>query len=379
MNRDPRRIAALALAAVLIVGVAAGIVSSVAGNLGSSTVAMHGVIGSEKLPFFQDVRVLAALRRGGFDVSVTTAGSRQIASLDLSAEDFVFPAGAPAAEKIRRERTGTTSIVPFFTPMAIATWKPIVDVLRANDLIIDRAGYEAFDLEAYIRLVEQDTRWRDLRQNSVYPVNKSVLITSTDVRRSNSGAMYLSLASYVANGDSIVTLSGGLDTIVNRTAPLFLRQGFVESSSEGPFEDYLVQGMGKAPMVMIYESQFVARAASADGSITPDMALIYPEPTILSKHTFVSLDANGTRLGQFLATDPELRTLATEYGFRTTDTAAFRAFIEQHQLAVPDTLLNVIDPPTYETLEAMIGQLEQLYTGGSPSPGQASTSPGASP
>ena len=45
-------------------------------------------------------------------------------------------------------------------------------------------------------------------------------------------------------------------------SPLFLRQGYVENSSEGPFDDYLVQGMGKAPMVMIYEAQYLARAAA---------------------------------------------------------------------------------------------------------------------
>jgi hypothetical protein len=27
--------------------------------------------------------------------------------------------------------------------------------------------------------------------------------------------------------------------------------------------------MGKSPMVMIYESQFIQRAAAADGSVTP--------------------------------------------------------------------------------------------------------------
>ena len=39
------------------------------------------------------------------------------------------------------------------------------------------------------------------RATPTYPANKSVLITSTDVRTSNSAAMYLSIASYVANGE----------------------------------------------------------------------------------------------------------------------------------------------------------------------------------
>jgi hypothetical protein len=150
---------------------------------------------------------------------------------------------------------------------------------------------------------------------------------------------------------------------MSRLTPLFLRQGFQASSTEEPFDDYLVQGIGKSPMVMIYESQFIQRAAAADGSITKDMVLMYPDPTIFSKHTFVGLTPNGIRLGDFLTADPEMRTLATEYGFRTTDTAAFSKFIADHKLTVPASIIDVIESPTYEALEAMITRIEAAYAG----------------
>ena len=368
MNVAPRRLAAIGLAVVLILGVGYGIVSSIAGRLAPADVELHGLIGSEKGPFFADPRVVNALDRGGFRVTVSPVGSRQIALEDLSNEDFGFPAGAPAAEKIRRDRAGTAAVVPFFTPMTIASWKPIVDILMKAGIVHDRNGYYAFDVAAYMDLVDVDTRWNDLPGNTTYPVNKSLLVTTTDVRRSNSGAMYLSLVSYVANANNIVENDSRLPSLVDEVAPLFLRQGFVQSSSEGPFEDYLVQGMGKSPLVMIYEHQFVARAAANDGSITDQMVLLYPEPTIYSKHTFVALTPEGARLGEFLANDPEMRSLATEFGFRTSDTAAFRSFVSTHQLAIPDNLIDVIEPPTYETLEAMITHLEQLYAGGGATP-----------
>jgi hypothetical protein len=371
MNQNPRRLVAIGLAVILIVGVGFGIISSARDALAPADVELHGLIGSEKDPFFKDPKVVAALKRGGFVATVQTAGSRQIAGTDLSNADFAFPAGVPAAEKIRRDHAGSQAFVPFYTPMAIATWKPIVDLLTAAGVVHSNGGATTLDVAAYMQLVDKNTRWKDLPGNTAYPVNKSILITSTDVRRSNSAAMYLALASYVANGDNIVENDSEVAPLMDRLSPLFLRQGFVASSSEEPFEDYLVQGMGKSPMVMIYESQYVQRAAAADGSIKPDMVLVYPEPTIFSKHTFVGLTENGKRLGDFLTNDPEMRSLATQYGFRTTDTAAFTTFVQTHQLAVPATLINVIDPPTYETLEAMITRLEAQYTGqGAPSPSE---------
>jgi hypothetical protein len=363
MNQSPRRLAAVGLAILLIIGVGYGIFSSVRESIGPGAVTLRGLIGSEKDPFFKDPRVVSALKRGGFAAQAATAGSRQIANRDLSGIDFAFPAGVPAAEKIRADHAGSKAFVPFFTPMAIGTWKPIVALLEGADVVHQTTGYATFDVAAFMKLVDQNKRWRDLPDNTTYPVNKSILITSTDVRRSNSAAMYLSLTSYVANDDNIVENNATATSIAERLAPLFLRQGFVASSSEEPFDDYLVQGMGKSPMVMIYESQFIQRAATADGTITDQMQLIYPDPTILSKHTFVGLTPDGIRLGEFLTTDPEMRSLATQFGFRTTDTAAFTKFTTDHQLSVPSQFLDVIDPPTYETLEAMITRLEAIYNG----------------
>jgi hypothetical protein len=389
MSGDPRRLAALGLALILAVGVIAGIVLSVRDRVAPPTVNLTGLIGSEKEPFFNDPHVVAALRRGGFVVDARSAGSRQIAQTDLTGQDFAFPGGGPAAEKIRRDHAGTSIVVPFYTPMAIATWKPIVAILQQNGVISQRQGYLAFDVAEYMKLVARDARWRDLAGSDAYRVNKSVLVTSTDPRKSNSAAMYLSLASYVANGDTIVSPSTDLDSIVTTISPLFVRQGFVENSSEAPFEDYLVQGMGKSPLVMIYEAQYLARQAAADGSITADMQLVYPEPTILSKHSFVGLTPDGRRLGEFLLNDPEMRQLATQFGFRTGDTATFRKFVSDHQLTAPETIIDVIDPPTYETLEAMITRIEHLYeaSGATPGPGFSSPttsedptlSPGATP
>jgi hypothetical protein len=363
MNQGPRRLVAVGLAIILIIGVGYGILSSAREALGPGAVTLNGLIGSEKEPFFRDARVINALKRGGFVVHVSTAGSRQIANRDLSGIDFGFPAGVPAAEKIRRDHAGSKAFQPFFTPMAIGTWKPIVGLLEGAGVVRQGSGYTALDVAAYMELVDANKRWKDIPNNTVYSVNKSILITTTDVRRSNSAAMYLALTSYVANGDNIVQNDATALSIADQLAPLFLRQGFVGSSTEEPFDDYLVQGMGKSPMVLIYEHQFIQRAAAADGSVTSEMQLIYPDPTIYSKHTYVGLTPDGIRLGEFLTTDPEMRSLATQYGFRTTDTAGFTKFTTDHQLSVPSAFLDVIDPPTYESLETMITRIEAIYDG----------------
>src|SRR6202011_5760201 len=106
-----------------------------------------------------------------------------------------------------------------------------------------------------------------------------------------------------------------------------------------------------------------AQAALNDGSITKDMVLMYPSPTIYSKHTIVPLTPAGDRAGRLLQTDPDLQRLAIKYGFRTSDTTAFTKFVSAHKVVVPATIFNVIEPPSYEALESMISTIEQHMKG----------------
>ena len=350
----------LALAALLAIGVVVAIVLSVSGNLAPKPLTtVQGVIGSEKQAFFQDPEVIAAFHRNGLDVQVNTAGSREIATTaDLSKYDFAFPAGVPAALKIKQDRKAKTTYSPFFTPMAIATFKPIVDLLTQAGVVTNQGGAYLFDVAKYMTLVKNHTRWSDLKGNTTYPAGKTILITSTDVRTSNSAAMYLALASYVANGNNVVQDAAQAQAALPIVSPLFLGQGLTETSSEVPFNDYLSSGIGKSPMVMIYEAQYVARQTAKDGSLTAQNVLMYPSPTVLSKHTLVPLTPRGDAIGQLLLNDSQLQKLAVKYGFRTSDPNAFKNYLDSKQVPQPPQLINVIEPPAYDSLEAMISGIE---------------------
>lgn len=362
------RVLGLVLAGLLAIGVLAAVVYSIAGRVGAGSqpvVMVHGVIGSEKLAYFQDPQVRDVFRRNGLDVQVDTAGSREIATtVDLNKYDFAFPAGVPAGQKIKSDRHASASYSPFFTPMAIASYNSIVQLLTGAGVVGDQAGYHSFDMTAYMALVASNKRWTDLPNNKAYPAGKSILITSTDVRTSNSAAMYLSIASYVVNGNNIVQDDGTAKQVVPKVAPIFLRQGFTDSSSAVPFDDYLSIGIGKTPMVMIYEAQYVALQLAHDRALTSEMTLMYPSPTVLSKHTLVPLRPAGDRVGRLLVNDPTLQQLAVKYGFRTSDPTAFANYVKLRGVNQPPQLVNVIDPPAFDPLETMINEIDLLYRQG---------------
>jgi hypothetical protein len=245
--------------------------------------------------------------------------------------------------------------------MAVASWKLLVPLLEKEGIVSKTdGGFYVIDMKRLLAMSGKGIRWRDLKDNSVFPTGKSILISSTDVRKSNSAAMYLALASYVVNDNNVVDTNEQATRILPVVTSLFLRQGLQESSSAGPFEDYVTMGVGKAPLVMIYESQFL-EYQSKHAQPNPDMILLYPLPTLYTKHIVVPFTENGRRLGEALATDPELQKLAARYGYRTSSPEYFAEFLRSRKLQAPTTLVDVIDPPNYEILERMIQAIEKRY------------------
>ncbi|WP_239379841.1 hypothetical protein [Frankia sp. CIT1] len=361
-----RRVLGLALAGLLALGVVALIVvPRIRSGPSAGTTKVRALISSEKQSYFADPEVVAALARAGYRLEITSAGSREIATTrDLSGFDLAFPADAPQADRIRHDRKINASYVPFFTPMAIATFAPIATLLTAADVSSREGDHNLFDMRKYLDLVANGTRWSQLPANSVYRTEKSILISSTDVRTSNSAALYLAIASYVSNGGNIVTDTGTADRMTDRLAPLFLKQGYLDASSQEPFDDFLTIGMGKTPMVMIYEAQFRAHLLAKDGSLSGDMVLMYPNPTIYAKHTVVPLTPAGDAVGRLLTTDPELQRLAVRHGFRTADVGYGRQYATERGASPPPQLVNIVEPPSAEISERMIGQIEMKYRKG---------------
>jgi hypothetical protein len=315
--------------------------------------------GSEKEKFLSDPALAKVLDDEGISITVQKAGSREIATRpDLKSFDVAYPAGAHAAVKIAQNTGSKRVFTSFYTPMAVASWKQLIPVLEQSGVVTGKdGGFFIIDIAKLVEMMRKGTRWKDLPGNTAYAVGKSVLLSSTDVRKSNSGGMYLALAAYIANGNNVVDNEADADKIGDSMVGLFSRQGFQESSSAGPFEDYTAMGIGKAPLVMVYEQQFLEYMLSRS-NVNPDMVLLYPAPTILSKHTLVALTDNGARFAQVMTSNAKINSIAQRYGFRTQDSSELFSMVEAKKLAIPHTLVDVIDPPSYDILERLIGRID---------------------
>lgn len=320
---------------------------------------LRGAVGSEKADFLADPEVIKALASHNFIITADKVGSREIATgYKPGAHDFGWPSGAPGAAKLKVLTKASGETAPFYTPMVIITWAPIADILAKNGLVTGTGQVRSIDMAKLIALMQAETRWKDLAGADAYPVGKQIIVTTTDVRRSNSAAMYLALASYVLNKGEVVDDRATADAIAAEIAPLFLRQGFQETTSANPFTDFLAMGMGKTPLLFAYESQIVEYLMDPASSRGRDIVILYPAPTILSKHVLVPYTPEARRLAVLLATDPALQAHAERYGFRVSGSSTLPPLWTKAGIKVPPTLLDVVEPPSFEITEAMIGTIE---------------------
>lgn len=328
----------------------------------ASTVALKGLIALDVEAYFKDPRVQQRLAAKHLPVSVSRVGSREMGDKLATAgkegaPDFFFPSGVVAANQVvdaaRKLGIPAAQVAPFHTPMVIASWEPIARILVANGLAkpISPKVY-GVDMAKLTQAMLAKKKWKDLKDAGAYEVSRSVLVSTTDLRRSNSGAMYLALTSHALTGD-VVTDKPMAQATALKLAELFKRQGYQENYVNGNFDDYVAIGMGKTPLAFIYENQLVSFAIAKKG-VSADMVLLYPQPTIVNKVVFVSMNERAKALGELLANDAELQGIAVEYGFRIADTQRFVAALQPTGLAVEPRLTQVVDPPSFEIMAEMI-------------------------
>lgn len=325
----------------------------------AAAVELNGLIAVDVEPYFKDPRVIRLLAAHKLPVKVVRIGSREMAAKVVAgaAPDFFFPSGVVAANQVvdaaRKANIAAAQSSPFHTPLVIASWEPIARILVANGLATPmQPKVYGVDMAKLTELMLAKKRWKDLQGAAAYDVSRSVLVSTTDVRRSNSAAMYLALTSYALQGDMVTDRATAQQAAV-KLAGLFKRQGYQENYVNGNFDDYVSIGIGKTPLAFIYEHQLVNYALARQG-IGADMVLLYPQPTIVNKVVFVATSERAKALGELLAGNAELQGIAVEYGFRIADMDRFVQTVKPTGLAVQPRLTQVVDPPSFEIMAEMI-------------------------
>ncbi|MFR2913524.1 MAG: hypothetical protein ACLTKO_00610 [Bifidobacterium longum] len=152
----------------------------------------------------------------------------------------------------------------------------------------DDSGAYHMDMAKAVDAMVANTTWADVGYTAGYGQFR---IDSTDPVKSNSGNEYAALLATVLNGGQPAMV----DSVARdgkTIASIFAKSGWMETSSEDSFNQFLTLGVGSKPMMVGYESQLLDLAVNqpdAFKQIKDDVVIVYPTPTVWSTHTLMAL------------------------------------------------------------------------------------------
>ena len=167
--------------------------------------------------------------------------------------------------------------------------------------------------------------------------------------KSNSGNEYAALLATVLNGGQPAMV----DSVARdgkTIASIFAKSGWMETSSEDSFNQFLTLGVGSKPMMVGYESQLLDLAVNqpdAFKQIKDDVVIVYPTPTVWSTHTLNLLKT------------PAVQKLAWErHGFRAANFAGTDSISRFGVAGTLDQIPAVSELPNNDAMQHLITTLQ---------------------
>ncbi|PKC80321.1 hypothetical protein DPC6321_0083 [Bifidobacterium longum] len=253
-------------------------------------VSITGYLGGEKIGLFDDAKFKALAAKQGIAIDYRKAGSPAMMDTDRKGMDYLFPSSRAAVEYGNAKGVKAP---------------PKRHRLQLTDCAIHAQGRGGRARER--RTCDQGRFWRvphgygqsrgrDGRQHNMADVGYTAgygqfRIDSTDPVKSNSGNEYAALLATVLNGGQPAMV----DSVARdgkTIASIFAKSGWMETSSEDSFNQFLTLGVGSKPMMVGYESQLLDLAVNqpdAFKQIKDDVVIVYPTPTVWSTHTLMAL------------------------------------------------------------------------------------------
>ncbi|MEU8579489.1 hypothetical protein [Streptomyces abikoensis] len=325
---------------------------------------------ASKVESLEDGQVTRILLKHGIRVHTISSGSREVATGRLAGYDFAFPSGAPAGYLItstrQKQSRYSKTYHPFDSPLVLATYRAYAETLQAAGVARPQTGsgageplYYSLDMNRFLALTEHNRRWNDLGIRRYGLSNDDVVLAQTsDICLSNSAGTYLGLVAFTRNNNDVPTSTQQADKLAAQLKPLLIRQG---SPGVDLFPYYASpQGRQLAPVVVVYEHQFLAYQAhyrATHRTVDTERVLLYPTARTLTQPQFIALNRRADPLGELLEHDPELQRREAELGYHVLGADTLTRHLQQQGVPVPQA-------PRDETSARMPDQtlLERMIT-----------------
>ena len=303
------------VAAVVVIGVVLALRNAMPAAPAQPT-AVNGYLGGEKISLFDDEQFKQLASQAGLDISYKKAGSLAMMEASLDGMDYLFPSSqAAVAYGDTLGVKGVSSDIVLNSPIVVYTYRDVADALVGSGLMSKDGDVYSLDVAKAVDAMQADKSWADLGYANGYGQFR---IDSTDPAKSNSGNEWAALIATVLNGGKPAT-ADSVARDADAIRAIFAKSGWMETSSEDSFSQFLTLGEGSKPMMVGYESQVLDLSQNQPNlyaQVKDDLVIAYLTPTVWSTHVIVALDDKGEKLRDFLESEDVQKLAWERHGFR---------------------------------------------------------------
>ena len=343
----------LVVAAVLVVGVA--LVWQRAQPEPVAPEAVSGYLGGEKISLFEDDDFKSLAQKAGLEISYKKAGSLAMMDADSSGMDYLFPSSqaAVAYGQAKGVKAQSSDIV-LNSPIVIYTYRDVADALVGSGIMSKNGDVYQLDAIKAVDAMVANKTWADLGYKAGYGQFR---IDSTDPAQSNSGNEWAALVATALNGGQPAT-SESVARDADKIRAIFQKSGWMETSSEDSFSQFLTLGEGSKPMMVGYESQVLDLSVNQPDlykQVKDSLVVAYTTPTEWSTHVLVSLDDKGDKLRDFLKSDDVQRLAWERHGFRGASQLGTDSASRFGVPGIAERVPAAVELPNNDAMQALIG------------------------
>lgn len=277
---------------------------------------MTGYLGGEKISLFDDPEFVSLAEQAALSIGYRKAGSLAMMEAPIEGMDYLFPSSqAAVAYGHERGIEPVSEQIVLNSPIVIYTYRDVADALVGSGIMAKDGEVYTLNVDAAVEAMLADRTWADLGYTAGYGQFR---IDSTDPAESNSGNEWAALVANSLAGGQPASVES-IDANAGSIRKIFAKSGWMETSSEDSFRQFLTLGEGSKPMMVGYESQVLDLSVNEPdllAQVADNLVVAYTTPTVWSTHVIMALDEAGEQLTEFLMSD-EVQKLAWErHGFR---------------------------------------------------------------
>ena len=330
----------------------------------AEAVSVNGYLGGEKISLFEDPDFQKLAEGAGLDISYKKAGSLAMMDADQTGMDYLFPSSqaAVAYGEAQGVKAQSTDIV-LNSPIVVYTYRDVADALVGSGVMSKDGDVYTLDVRAAVDAMLANKTWADLGYAKGYGQFR---IDSTDPAKSNSGNEWAALIATVLNDGQPATAASVQRDAASIQA-IIQKSGWMETSSEDSFSQFLTLGEGSKPMMVGYESQVLDLSVNQPDvykQVKDDLVVAYTTPTVWSTHVLVSLDDSGDRLRDFLKSDDVQRLAWERHGFRGASQLGTDGASRFGVPGIAEQVPAAVELPGNDGMQALISVVSEAASGG---------------